>query len=337
MLLPHGCMIILFTDQLYSVNCACKQIRLQSLNCWLQTWSLICWVITPASDLWAPNESRAEKSGDPDDRRSFQWLKNELKAQIRQVKVDYLQTLMQRSRTNPSHAADVWSHVNNVFGRDKHSVSMDSAALNLIDNHFQTMAIISDHENATSFVIPSAVILLRFLRFLSHQCIFICNILMLRSLQGQTVCQPDFWSWLQVKLPSLLPRVNNSRALPSIYVDNIPLSVVSKQKYLGLIFDDALSWSHQVFKVCQSLSYYLHFLKKQKLIFKMDLLKLLIESLVFSHVLYCLPVWGPSLSDVNVNRFKTFATSNHSFVYGSLQVWPCISSFPDSKLVATEE
>ena len=36
----------------------------------------------------------------------------------------------------------------------------------------------------------------------------------------------------------------------------------------------------------------------------MDLLKLLIESLVFSHVLYCLPVLGPSLSDVNVNRLK---------------------------------
>ena len=36
----------------------------------------------------------------------------------------------------------------------------------------------------------------------------------------------------------------------------------------------------------------------------MDLLKLLIESLVFFHVLYCWPVWGPSLSDVNVNRLK---------------------------------
>ena len=29
---------------------------------------------------------------------------------------------------------------------------------------------------------------------------------------------------------------------------------------------------------------------------------LFIESLVFSHVLYCLPVWGPSLSDAKVNR-----------------------------------
>ena len=97
---------------------------------------------------------------------------------------------MQRSRTNPSCAADVWSHVNNVFGRDihKHSVSMDSAALNSINNHFQTVAISSDHESAILIVLAllflldqSAVILLCFLRFLSHQCIFIYNILMLRK------------------------------------------------------------------------------------------------------------------------------------------------------------
>jgi len=37
---------------------------------------------------------------------------------------------------------------------------------------------------------------------------------------------------------------------PTVFVNNIPLSVVSKQKYLGLMFDDTLSWSHQVSKVC---------------------------------------------------------------------------------------
>ena len=34
-------------------------------------------------------KQRAEKSGDPDDGCCFQHLKNELKAQIRQAKVDY--------------------------------------------------------------------------------------------------------------------------------------------------------------------------------------------------------------------------------------------------------
>jgi len=71
---------------------------------------------------------------------------------------------------------------------------------------------------------------------------------------------------------------------PTIFVNDIPLSVVSKQKYLGLIFDDVLSCSRQISKVCQSMSYYLYLLSKQSLIFKTDLL---IESLVFSHKFNC--------------------------------------------------
>ena len=46
--------------------------------------------------------------------------------------------------------------------------------------------------------------------------------------------------------------------IPSIYVGNIPLSVVSKQKYLGLMLDDALS---QVSKVCQLMCLLFVFIK----------------------------------------------------------------------------
>jgi len=65
----------------------------------------------------------------------------------------------------------------------------------------------------------------------------------------------------------------------------------------------------------------------------MDLLKLPIESLTFSHALYCLPVWGPSLSDVNyitTNRLKCLQHRAIHLCIGSSQVWPYISSFPDS-------
>ena len=68
---------------------------------------------------------------------------------------------------------------------------------------------------------------------------------------------------------------------PTIFVNYIPLNATFKQKYLGLIFDDTLSWSHQVSKVCRSISYYLYLLNKQRKIFKTDLFKLLFESLVF--------------------------------------------------------
>ena len=38
---------------------------------------------------------------------------------------------------------------------------------------------------------------------------------------------------------------------------NDMIDVVSKQKYLGMMFDSQLNWSHHVASVCKSMSYYL--------------------------------------------------------------------------------
>ena len=60
------------------------------------------------------------------------------------------------------------------------------------------------------------------------------------------------------------------------------------------------------------MSYYLYLLNKQRLVFKSDLLKLLIESLVLSHLIYCLPVWGPPLT---VNRLNLYSIELFGFVW----------------------
>jgi len=69
---------------------------------------------------------------------------------------------------------------------------------------------------------------------------------------------------------------------PTIMLDDVLLTVVSKQCYFGLIFDDHLSWSNHVAKVCKSMSYYLYLLLKNQRVIKHDLLKTLTESLVLS-------------------------------------------------------
>ena len=91
---------------------------------------------------------------------------------------------------------------------------------------------------------------------------------------------------------------------PDIVVDNTPLAAVSTQKYLGPIFDVTLSWSHQVSKVCRNMSYYLYLLNKRKSILTADLLKILVECLVFSHLNYSLPVWGTSLTRCLLQHLK---------------------------------
>jgi len=49
----------------------------------------------------------------------------------------------------------------------------------------------------------------------------------------------------------------------------------------------------------------IYLLNKQRLVFKSDLLKLLIESLVLSCLIDCLPVWGPPLTVSDINRLKS--------------------------------
>ena len=75
---------------------------------------------------------------------------------------------------------------------------------------------------------------------------------------------------------------------PVTLMDDVPLNVLSKQCYLGLIFDDQLNWSCHIGKVCRSMSYYLYLINKHRHVIKEDLLKTLTESLVLSRLSFTL-------------------------------------------------
>ena len=71
-------------------------------------------------------------------------------------------------------------------------------------------------------------------------------------------------------------------SLPSIMLDSVPLSAVQKQKYLGVTFDTNLNWYSHVASVCRSMSYYLTLIKRHVNSLPSDIIKMLMESLVFS-------------------------------------------------------
>ena len=102
-------------------------------------------------------------------------------------------------------------------------------------------------------------------------------------------------------------RVSNRSAgisYPPISIDGVELTVTEKQKYLGLIFDCNLSWTHHVANVCSKMSYYLYLLSTHRHVIDYNLMKLLLESLVLSHLSYCVTVWGPSLKSILLQRLQ---------------------------------
>ena len=97
---------------------------------------------------------------------------------------------------------------------------------------------------------------------------------------------------------------------PAILVNNMILQTTVKQKYLGLIFDNQLTWSNHVSNVCKKMSYYLHLVSLHRRVLPVRLIKLLMDSLVLSHMQYALPVWGPSLYQHHLQRLQRL--QNHA-------------------------
>ena len=82
---------------------------------------------------------------------------------------------------------------------------------------------------------------------------------------------------------------------PHVLINRVTLQTTEQQIYLGLHFDTCLSWNSHVSYVCKKMSYYLYLIKTHCKVLKSDVMKLLIESLVFFHLTYAASVWGSSL------------------------------------------
>ena len=93
-------------------------------------------------------------------------------------------------------------------------------------------------------------------------------------------------------------------AVPPVMVGDAALSVVCKQKYLGVMFDSQLNWSHHVASVCESMSYYLALIGSHAKNLPSSIIKMLVECLVFSRYSYALPVWGPAIHRDSLSRLS---------------------------------
>ena len=75
---------------------------------------------------------------------------------------------------------------------------------------------------------------------------------------------------------------------------NSQLSPSESVKILGILIDSTLSWQHQTAQIAQRCFGLLIAINKLKHMLPRSTTKMLIESLVFPHIRYCLPAWAPT-------------------------------------------
>jgi len=87
----------------------------------------------------------------------YKKLKNKLKASIHEAKLQYLHSLLEKSKSDLRIFHDLLSGVNDIIGRRKSPPSAANANLSsdLLNNFFSTVAISDEHQPTTHYISPS--------------------------------------------------------------------------------------------------------------------------------------------------------------------------------------
>ena len=112
-------------------------------------------MLTPALSSAIIQKKQAKRRADSTANDADIALYKKLKCHICEAKLSYLKQLLLQTKNNPHSAADLWSGVNKVSGRyciRKNNTKNTTLSLDSINDFFQTVAISTSHEPASSFI-----------------------------------------------------------------------------------------------------------------------------------------------------------------------------------------
>ena len=102
---------------------------------------------------------------------------------------------------------------------------------------------------------------------------------------------------LNIKKPKLMifcskQRILKSTEIPNIIINHIPIERVTYFKFLGVIIDSNLTWSHHINHISNKLSRICGVLSRLKHYVPVLILKIIYNSLFLSHLNYGITAWG---------------------------------------------
>ena len=93
----------------------------------------------------------------------------------------------------------------------------------------------------------------------------------------------------------------------NILLDTTILSQVTFTKFLGVILDDKLKWTHHISYIKNKISKGMGIILKARKVLKQKVLLQLYHSFVTPYLIYCLEIWG-NASDIHLQPLITTTT-----------------------------
>ena len=89
-----------------------------------------------------------------------------------------------------------------------------------------------------------------------------------------------------------------------IQISNEKVDRVQNMKFLGVRIDDNLNWNHQYNHVVLKIKRNMHLLRDNKLYLNINTKKLIYYAHIYSHISYCIVVWGNMLSKQELKKLQ---------------------------------
>ena len=106
------------------------------------------------------------------------------------------------------------------------------------------------------------------------------------------------------KTHSILFSFKHNATNLKIRINNTEIEKKRTTKFLGVQIDDKLNWKDHISHICNKVSKTIAILRKVRSVFPLNVLKMIYMSLIYSHINYCILIWGSAEKSIVEPLFK---------------------------------
>ena len=136
------------------------------------------------------------------------------------------------------------------------------------------------------------------------------------------------------KTVSMLFSPNQKRCKYELFINSELVKNVEYTKFLGVWIDNNLNWQHHLIKLYTKLKQGIGMLRQANRFLDLNTKKILYYAQFYSHLNYCISVWGPMVNNTTIKKLQSL---QNSCVYYLTNTYPSAKSYMDMKLLTVSQ